>query len=167
MMTPGVMNKMRHDFALLLNGMDGCNCLLTWETPGVGAIIDPVYGEISGAVVTGSQMVRCHVNKVFGEGEIKKKNLVDVMSGDAIMLFPVNIQGPLPAPGAVGQSTVTPLNFQGLGNLLFSVQDNSGANMGTWKMVEQPPNVFESYARLLVSGEQFVQAAYMRRYSTT
>ena len=144
MMTPAIMNKMRLDFLRLIYGIDGADCTVSWSNPGVGAVIDPVYNEISGAVVTGSAVVRCHVNKIFGDLEVKKSHLVDVMAGDAIILFDKNQNFP-----ATGQ------------NLLFHIQ-----NMGQWRAAEKPPNTFESYARLLPGGESFVQAIYMRRVST-
>lgn len=143
MLSPQILGKIKRDFALLLNGADGTNCIISWDTPAPGAVIDEVYQTVSGGVVTGGQTVRCHVNKVYGELEIQKKKLADVIAGDAVMLFDKGV------------------DFTGKNNLIFTVE-----NYGVWAMVEQPPNVFESYARFVVSGESFVQAAYMRRIAT-
>ncbi len=146
MLNPALINKMKKDFTLLMNGFDGCNAVLTWANPGVGEIIDPVYGTVSGGpAVTGTLTSRCHVNKVFGEGEIKGKGLADVVPGDAIVLFP------------------NTLDLTGKGTLQIALP-----NMGVWYPVTQPPAVFQQYARLLVNnGESFVQAVYIRRATTT
>ena len=129
---------------ILLNGPDGCDCVLTWTNPGIGGVVDPVYNELSGASVPGTLTTRCHVNKMFSAGEIKGKNLVDVIAGDAIVLFP------------------KALDLTGKGNLIFAIQ-----SLGKWRLVETPPLSSESYSRLIVNGESFVQACYMRRVSTT
>lgn len=135
---------MRRDFSILMNGPDGCDAILTWNNPATGAIVDDVYGAVSGGVVSGSLTVRCHVNKMYGEGEIKAKHLVDVVAGDAIILFDNGV------------------DLTGKNALNFAIQ-----NMGTWRLVENPPAVYQNHARLNLGGDQLVQSCYMRRISTT
>ncbi len=147
MLRVGDLNIIRGDFISLLNGPDSCLATITWEV-GTGTL-NPVYQRYD-SYSQFSVDARVHVTKIFRDAEMKKKKFGDVIAGDSAP------DRSLTGDGIFMFSRT--LDLEAKENVVFVMP-----NLGRWKLVIDPPPIYNQYAYVVPNAEQFVQYAFVRR----
>lgn len=127
----------QRDLMTLMNGPDGCDCVLKWSVK-IGPE-DPVYKDTP-TYTEHTLDIRVHVNRIFKQTEIEKKKMAEVVSGDAIFL--------------IGTDVV----IQDLYNVRFEID-----GLGTWALVRDVPPAISAYCPMYIQAGGLIQYVFVRR----